>query len=123
MVNVNLVQKLYGELNEARNDFLHGNPVIHSRLFCFCNDRRRSLIEIAPVIYKVALSCFFGQFGNTRGKSDEEPNYKALFDRHALENALLARNPQFLKKMRGLRNTHLERDVGDWDKLKARHGL
>jgi len=88
--DVNLVQKLYGELNEARNDFLHGNPVARSRLFCFNNEHRRSLIEIAPVIYKVALSCSFGQFGDTKGRSDEQPNYKELFDRRALEDALLA---------------------------------
>lgn len=88
--DVNLVQKLYGELYEARNDFLHGNPVARSRLFCFCNEHRRSLIEIAPLIYKVALSCFFGQFGDIKGKTDEPPNYRELFDRRALEDALLA---------------------------------
>jgi hypothetical protein len=87
---VNLVQKLYGELNEARNDFLHGNPVVPSRLFCFCNEHRRLLIEIAPLIYKVALSCFFGQFGYAKGKKDEQPNYKELFDGRGLEKALLA---------------------------------
>jgi len=88
--NVNLVQKLYGELNEARNDFLHGNSVARSRLFCFNNEHRRSLIEIAPVIYKVALSCSFGQFGDIRGTTDEQPNYKEHFERSVLENALLA---------------------------------
>jgi hypothetical protein len=90
LVNVNLVQKLYGELYEARNDFLHGNQVDHSRLFCFRNEHRRSLIEIAPVIYKVALGCSLGQFGDTRTTSDGQPNYKEHFERSALENALLA---------------------------------
>ena len=71
---VNLILKLYRELYDARNDFLHGNRVVHSRLFCFRNERRRSLIEIAPVLYKVALSCFFRKIG----------------DRCAIENALLA---------------------------------
>jgi hypothetical protein len=89
-IDVNLVQKLYGELYGARNDFLHGNPVAHSRLFCFCNENRRSLIEIAPVIYQVALSCFFGKSSDTKETTSEQPNYKEYFDRCALENALLA---------------------------------
>ena len=87
---VNLILKLYRELYDARNDFLHGNRVVRSRLFCFRNERRRSLIEIAPVIYKVALSCHFAQFGHTKGKTNEQPNYKEHFDRCTLENALLA---------------------------------
>lgn len=87
--NVNLVQGLYGELYDARNDFLHGNAVARSRLFCFCNEKRRSLIEIAPVIYKVALSCSLRQFGDTKEKTGEQPNHKEYFD-CALENALLA---------------------------------
>ena len=41
----------------------------------------------------------------------------------ALEDVLLTTDPIFLKKMRGLRNTHLKRGVGDWGKLKARHGV
>lgn len=41
----------------------------------------------------------------------------------ALEDVLLAHDPRFLNKMRRLRKTHLERDVSDWDKLKARHGV
>ena len=41
----------------------------------------------------------------------------------ALEDVLLAGNPQFIKKMRGLRAAHREGSVGEWDKLKAPHGL
>jgi hypothetical protein len=62
LTKVALVLKLYGELYKARNDFLHGNQVAHSRLFWFCNEYRRSFIEIAPLIYKVVLSCHFRQF-------------------------------------------------------------
>lgn len=40
-----------------------------------------------------------------------------------LEDVLLAADPRFIKKMRGLRDSHLEREVGDWQKLKARHGV
>ena len=41
----------------------------------------------------------------------------------ALEDALLAANPQFIKKMRGLRAAHREGNAGKWDNLKAQHGL
>jgi hypothetical protein len=41
-------------------------------------------------IYKVALSCHFGQLQNKKQMLDEEPNYRELFDRRALENALIA---------------------------------
>lgn len=87
---VNLILKLYRELYDARNDFLHGNRVARNRLFCFQNERRRSLIEIAPVIYKVALSCHFGQFDHTKANKNAQPNYKEHFEQCALENALLA---------------------------------
>ena len=89
-VHVNLVQKLYDELYNARNAFMHGNPVSRSRLFCFCNENRPSLIEIAPLIYKVALSCFHGQSYNTKPRRGEAPNLKDVFDRHRLEKVLLS---------------------------------
>ena len=87
---VNLTLKLYRELYDARNDFLHGNAVARSRLFCFCNEHRRSLIEIAPVIYKVALSCHFGEFIGAKRKKEKQLNYKKYSDQRTLENALLA---------------------------------
>jgi hypothetical protein len=88
-MRVNLVQNLYGELYEARNDFLHGNAVTASRLFPFRNKRRPSLTQVAPLVYKVALSCFL-KVPYTRPKQGQQPNLKDLFDQRALENALLA---------------------------------
>ena len=41
----------------------------------------------------------------------------------ALEDILLAANPQFIKKMRGLRDVHRQGKTKDWKKLKARYGL
>jgi hypothetical protein len=87
--DVNLVQKLYEQLYEARNNFLHGNPVTHGCLFCFRNEQRPSLIEIAPLIYKVALNCHLGHSHNSKKAEDGAPNYRELFDRRALENAFL----------------------------------
>ena len=41
----------------------------------------------------------------------------------ALEDALLAYDPTFLKKMRGLRDAHQEQRFSDWSALKDKHGL
>jgi len=54
----NLVQKLYRELNDARNDFFHGNPVTERRLFPFRNKDRPPLQHLAPVLYWTALSVY-----------------------------------------------------------------
>jgi hypothetical protein len=68
-VRVNLIQKLYRNLYDARNAFMHGNPVALSRLFAFRNNRRPLLAQIAPLIYKVALGCFLKEsLGGTRGQ-------------------------------------------------------
>ncbi len=41
----------------------------------------------------------------------------------ALEDVLLVTDPQFIKKMRGLRSVHKKGHVGDWSRLKTKHGL
>jgi hypothetical protein len=55
---INLVQRLYKELYNARNDFLHGNPVGPEHLYPFGNTKRPPLTRFAPLIYKVALHSF-----------------------------------------------------------------
>lgn len=57
----NLVQKLYRELNDARNDFFHGNPVSESRLYPFRNKERPILPHLAPSLYWVALFVYLPQ--------------------------------------------------------------
>lgn len=58
---INLVQKLYNELYEARNDFLHGNDVNLQSLFPFRkinqpgNKNRPHLNIFTPLLYNVAL--------------------------------------------------------------------
>ena len=59
---VNLVVNLYWELYQARNDFLHGNPVSRERLFPFRNEKRPSLLYLAPSVYKTALLGFLDGF-------------------------------------------------------------
>ena len=41
----------------------------------------------------------------------------------ALEDILLTADPQFIKKMRGLRSAHRNGRTGEWNKLKTKHGL
>lgn len=40
-----------------------------------------------------------------------------------IEDALLASESAFIKKMRRLRNEHLRGSAGEWHTLKERHGL
>jgi hypothetical protein len=61
-IRVNLVQKLYKEMYDARNDFLHGNPVKPSRLYPFKNSKGHPITRFAPLLYKVGLLCFLKQF-------------------------------------------------------------
>ena len=42
---------------------------------------------------------------------------------NALEDILFAANPQFIKKMRTLRDAHRSGQVSDCNKLKTKHGL
>jgi hypothetical protein len=62
MHDVNLVVNLYWELYQARNDFLHGNPVSRERLFPFGNDKRPPLPHLAPLVYKTALLSYLDRF-------------------------------------------------------------
>ena len=64
----NLVQRLYKDLYETRNDFLHGNPVRAKRLHPFRNGSLPPITAFAPLIYKVALLSFLDQFKSQRRK-------------------------------------------------------
>jgi hypothetical protein len=57
---LNLIQKTYFEMYNARNQFLHGNPVKSSDLFPGQNSKYNSFTAIAPVLYKCALYHFLG---------------------------------------------------------------
>ncbi len=67
---VNLVQKLYKQLYEARNDFLHGNPVRSRQLHPFRDEQVETITRFAPLIYKVLLLSFLDQFKSRRERSD-----------------------------------------------------
>jgi len=65
---VNIAQKLYKELYDTRNDFLHGNPVRPNRLHPFKNTNIPRITMFAPLIYKVALLSFLEKFKSKRRK-------------------------------------------------------
>lgn len=54
----NLCQALYGELYEARNDFLHGEEFNINGLFSKFGDNNIPLLTIAPILYRAALCVF-----------------------------------------------------------------
>lgn len=54
----NLACWLYGEIYQARNDFLHGNPLPPDRLLIKATGRH--LLNYAPPLYRVALSAALG---------------------------------------------------------------
>ena len=86
---VNLVQKLYKELYDTRNDFLHGNPVRLSRLFPFNNKNVPYITRFAPLIYKVGLLSYLGTY-EINGKNDSSRQYiLKLINERGLSEAIL----------------------------------
>ena len=52
---ITIVSKLYKDIYDARNTFLHGNRLSISCIYPFKNPKQKSLNVYAPLIYKVAL--------------------------------------------------------------------
>ena len=52
---VNLPQKLYSQIYDSRNNFLHGEPVKRKHLFPWGKTRRYPLHFFIPLIYNLAL--------------------------------------------------------------------
>jgi len=93
-VKYNLVQKLYKELYDTRNDFLHGNPVRPNRLHPFRNKKIQPITRFAPLVYKVALLSFLDQFRDKRRSSGWQKEYisKLINERDLSEAILKSRN-------------------------------
>lgn len=90
---VTLVEKLYFQIYQARNDFLHGNPVKLKNLYPFQNDQRKPLTAFAPLIYKVALYSFLNQFRDQRKcKGTEQIISRHLHEWNLVEALLKAKN-------------------------------
>jgi hypothetical protein len=66
---------IYGELNRARNDFLHGNPIDASRLIVAPG--KRPLHLYAGPLFRMALAAFIDLKHIPRLKRDDETEYEA----------------------------------------------
>lgn len=87
---VNISQKLYKELYDARNDFLHGNPVRINRLYPFKNKKLTALTKLAPLIYKVVLLVFLNNLKNKPREIDPNMVYlEKMLQEEPLAKALL----------------------------------
>jgi hypothetical protein len=67
---VNLPQRLYKELYDTRNEFLHGNPITPNRLHPFRNKSVPAITRFAPLLYKVALLCYLDRYKDKRKCKD-----------------------------------------------------
>jgi len=92
---VNFSQKLYKELYDTRNAFLHGNPVTLNRLKPFRKKNALSITCFAPLLYKVTLLSYLAQFKDRRIKPNLQKEYiQRSCDERNLSKALLkAINP------------------------------
>jgi hypothetical protein len=89
-LSVNIVQKLYKELYDTRNDFLHGNPVKSSRLYPFKNIKVHPITRFAPLIYKVGLLSFLENFKLKSKKDNWQKEYiSKLNNERGLSEAIL----------------------------------
>ncbi len=86
---VNLIGKLYHQINNARNDFLHGNNVSIKKLKPFGKNDLKPLNYYAPLIYKVALCVYLGRADFRLDAGDDDSMKKYIFKRK-LEEGLLS---------------------------------
>jgi hypothetical protein len=77
---INLIQRLYFELNNLRNDFLHGNKIKNNSIRPFKKIKNKSFIYYAPLIYKIALISFLEKLDSIKGQ-----------EIHSIEDELLQR--------------------------------
>jgi len=91
---INLPQRLYKELYDTRNEFLHGNPISTNRLHPFRNKRAPAITRFAPLLYEVALFSFLSQYKQGKKRKDWRKDYiSKLLTEERLSEA-------FLKAMR-----------------------
>lgn len=67
---VNLPQRLYKDLYDTRNEFLHGNPITTNRLHPFRKKDTPAITRFAPLLYKVALLCYLDRYKDKRKHKD-----------------------------------------------------
>ena len=87
---VNLPQRLYKELYDTRNEFLHGNPISTNRLNPFRRKGKPGITRFAPLLYKVALLCYLDKYKGKRKENDWRKQYiTELSQEESLSEAIL----------------------------------
>jgi hypothetical protein len=76
----NLPCWLFGAINHARNDYLHGNPIDRDRLIVA--PAKRPLHYYAPILYRQALAAFIELQYTPSPKRDDETEYEAYLRNH-----------------------------------------
>jgi hypothetical protein len=71
----NLPSWLFGAINHARNDYLHGNPITRSRLIV--PPAKRPLHLYTSLLYRMALAAFVDLKHIPIPKQDDETEYEA----------------------------------------------
>jgi hypothetical protein len=76
----NLPCWLFGAINHARNDYLHGNPIDGHRLIVA--PAKRPLHYYAPLLYRMAVAAFIDLQYTPSPKRDDETEYEAYLRNH-----------------------------------------
>jgi hypothetical protein len=87
---VSLPQRLYKELYDTRNEFLHGNPITPNRLHPFRNKKAPGITRFAPVLYKIALLSYLEKYKDRRKRKDwRKDHISAFLNEERLSEAIL----------------------------------
>jgi hypothetical protein len=78
----NLSCWLFGAINHARNDYLHGNPIDGRRLIVA--PAKRPLHYYAPLLYRTALAAFIDLQYTPFPQRDDETVYEAYLRNHSV---------------------------------------
>lgn len=76
----NLPCWIFGAINHARNDYLHGNPLDGGRLIV--SPAKRPLHFYAPLLYRLALAAFIDLKYTASPQRDGETEYEAYLRNH-----------------------------------------
>jgi hypothetical protein len=84
-----LPQKLCHLIYEARNDFLHGNPVSSKHIFPWYNTKTYPLNFFAPLLFKLMLICFLGIYPTKSIYEIANEDFEQFASIRGLEDAML----------------------------------
>ena len=107
---------LYGEIHQARNDFIHGNEVKPARL----RIGKHNLFQLAAPLYRLALTAFLPLGLSRTVPSIADPNaFAAEFLRQSRYEAYQATSEKAILVTRGI---DLDRDIKERRARRRRNG-